>query len=301
MTHTLRAAAWRRLRRNRLAVVGLVIIVIFMIVGSVEEIAYVAGLGSGEPGSGYLTPYDPNRVDFGLSPTGLGSSPSLRHPFGTDNLGRDILSRVLIATRVSLVVGVVAVGISLAIGLLLGPLAGYYGGWLGSAIMRTADIFFAFPYILFVLLFMTVIGPGLINVFVAIGILGWATCARINRASVLSAKTAEYVEAARALGASDARIIYRHILPNTMAPIYVAAAMGIGGAIVTEAALSFLGIGIRAPDASWGMMIDDYLTYFWAGGWWMMLFPSIALVATVFGFISFGNGLRDATDPKLRE
>ena len=295
------ADTWRRLKRNHLAVVGMGIIIVFLAVGMTEAIANVVGVNTGDPGTGYLAPYDPNAVNYALSPKGLGSPPSWSHPFGADYLGRDIFSRTLVATRISMLVGVIAVAIALVIGLILGPISGYYGGRVDAVIMRTADIFFAFPYILFVLLFMTVVGPGLWNVFIAIGILGWATYARLNRGSVLSVKTMEYVEAARAQGASDLRIIFRHVLPNTMAPIYVAIAMGIGGAIVTEAALSFLGIGLQPPDASWGKMIADYLSYFWAGSWWMLTFPSIFLVVTVFGFISFGNGLRDATDPKLKE
>ncbi|MEZ5125633.1 MAG: ABC transporter permease [Thermoleophilia bacterium] len=292
---------WRRLKRNHLAVVGLGIIIVFLTLGMAQEIAYLVGVGSGEPGAGYLAPFDPNATNYDLTPKGLGSPPSASHPFGTDYLGRDILSRCLVATRISMLVGVIAVAIALAIGLILGPVSGYYGGRVDAVIMRLADIFFAFPYILFVLLIMTVLGPGLWNVFIAIGILGWASYARLNRGSVLSVKAMEYVEAARAQGATDLRIIFRHVLPNTMAPIYVAIAMGIGGAIVTEAALSFLGIGIQPPDASWGKMISDYLTYLGAGSWWMVLFPSLFLTITVFGFISFGNGLRDATDPKLKE
>jgi len=288
------ADTWRRLKRNHLAVVGLCIIAVFLAVGMAEEIASLTP-------KGYLAPYDPNAVNYALSPKGLGSPPSWSHPFGTDYLGRDVFSRTLVATRISMLVGVIAVSIALLIGLILGPISGYYGGAVDSVIMRTADVFFAFPYILFVLLIMTVLGPGLWNVFFAIGILGWATYARLNRGSVLSVKAMEYVEAARAQGASDLRIIFRHVLPNTMAPVYVAIAMGIGGAIVTEAALSFLGIGIQAPDASWGKMISDYLSYLGAGSWWMLTFPSVFLVVTVFGFISFGNGLRDATDPKLKE
>jgi len=193
------------------------------------------------------------------------------------------------------------VSIALAIGLTLGPVSGYYGGWVDSVIMRLADIFFAYPYILFVLLIMTVLGPGFVNVFLAIGILGWASFARLNRGSVLSVKSTEFVEAARAQGASDLRVIFRHVLPNTMAPIYVATAMAVGGAIVTEAALSFLGIGIQPPNASWGSMIADNESALFNGTWWMLFFPCVALVITVFGFISFGNGLRDATDPKLKE
>lgn len=167
--------------------------------------------------------------------------------------------------------------------------------------MRAADVFFAFPFILFVLLLLTVLPPGFGSVFIAIGILSWATYARLIRGSVLSVKAMEYIEAARAQGASDLRIIYRHVVPNTMAPIYVAIAMGIGGAITTEAALAFLGLGVQPPEASWGRMIADNLTYLAAGSWWMLTFPSFFLVVTVFGFISFGNGLRDATDPKLKE
>jgi ABC-type dipeptide/oligopeptide/nickel transport system permease subunit len=288
------ADTWRRLKRNHLAVVGLCIVVVFLAIGMTEEI------GNFTP-KGYLAPYDPNATNYEISPRGLGSPPSWSHPFGADYLGRDVFSRTLVATRISMLVGVIAVAIALIIGLILGPISGYYGGWVDSVIMRTADVFFAFPYILFVLLIMTVLGPGLWNVFMAIGILSWATYARLNRGSVLSVKAMEYVEAARAQGASDLRIIFRHVLPNTMAPVYVAIAMGIGGAIVTEAALSFLGIGIQPPNASWGKMISDYLSYLAAGSWWMLTFPSVFLTVTVFGFISFGNGLRDATDPKLKE
>lgn len=284
---------WRRLRRNRLAVVGMVIIAVFLVIGTAEEVAALAGT--------YLAPYDPNQVDYALSPEGLGMPPSPAHPFGTDYLGRDVFSRVLVATRISMLVGVIAVAIGLAIGLVLGPISGYYGGLVDSIIMRTADIFFAFPFILFVLLLLTVLPPGFGSIFLAIGILSWATYARLNRGSVLSVKAMEFVEAARAQGARDLRIIFRHVLPNTMAPVYVAVAMGIGGAISTEAALAFLGLGIQPPDASWGKMISDNLTYLAAGSWWMLAFPSLALVITVFGFISFGNGLRDATDPKLKE
>jgi peptide/nickel transport system permease protein len=287
------ADTWRRLRRNKLALVGLGIIIIFMLVGLSQIIANF--------GHFQLTPYDPNGVNYSLSPKGIGSPPSWHHLFGTDYLGRDILSRTIVASRISMLVGVIAVAIALIIGLALGPVAGYYGGFVDTVIMRMADIFFAFPYILFVLLLLTVLGPGFVNVFIAIGLLSWASYARINRGSVLSVKAQEFIEAARAQGASDLRIIFRHVLPNTMAPVYVAIAMGVGGAIVTEAGLSFLGIGIQPPDASWGSMISSYLSYFPAGSWWMLAFPSVALVVTVFGFISFGNGLRDATDPKLKE
>ena len=184
------ADTWRRLRRNKLAVAGLCIITVFMAVGLTQEVASIAGT--------YLAPHDPNAVNYELSPDGYGSPPSWSHPFGTDYLGRDIFSRTLVATRISLLVGVIAVSIALAIGLTLGPVAGYYGRWVDSVIMRLADIFFAYPYILFVLLLLTVLGPGFVNVFIAIGLLSWAQYARINRGSVLSVKAMEYIEAARA-------------------------------------------------------------------------------------------------------
>jgi peptide/nickel transport system permease protein/oligopeptide transport system permease protein len=302
------ADTWRRLRRNKLALVGLGIIIVFLIVGATETVFYQAhwhvrasaeAVQSGAPG--YLAPYDPNEVDYALSPQGIGSPPSWKHPFGTDFLGRDIFSRTLIATRIAMLVGIIAVAIALTLGLLLGPVSGYFGGWVDSVIMRVADIFFAFPYILFVLLIMSVLGQGFQNIFIAIGVLGWATFARIVRGQILSVKSMEYVEAARAQGAGDLRIIFRHVLPNSMAPVYVAVAMAIGGAIATEAALSYLGIGVQPPNSSWGLMISESVTYLQSGNWWWLLFPSIALVTTVFGFISFGNGLRDATDPKLKE
>jgi peptide/nickel transport system permease protein/oligopeptide transport system permease protein len=289
---TLWADTWRRLKRNKLALVGLGIMAVFCAVGLVEIFFWVTGIHGG-----YLAPYNPNAVDYSVA----NAAPSLHHIFGTDYIGRDVFSRVLVASRISLLVGVIAVSIALAIGLSLGPLSGYYGGAIDAIIMRVADIFFAFPYILFVLLLVVVLGPSFRNVFVAIGILSWASYARIVRGTILSVKTQEYVEAARAAGASDLRVIFGHVLPNSMAPIYVSIAMGVGGAIVTEAALSFLGLGVQPPNASWGNMIAEYLNYLQAGQWWMELFPCLALVITVFGFISFGNGLRDATDPKLKE
>ena len=272
--------AWRRLRRNKLAMLGLAIVIILIL------IALLAPL---------IAPYDPIariKKDSSLPP-------SKAYFFGTDLLGRDIFSRVIYGSRISIEVGIVAVGISVVIGLFFGALSGYFGGVSDAVIMRIADIFFAFPYILGAIAIMTVLGPGIVNIFIAIGILGWASFARIFRSSILSIKNKEYIEAARALGASNYRIITKHIFPNSMAPIIVYATMNVGVAIIVEAALSFLGLGVQPPTPSWGKMLAESLDYIDIAPW-MMLFPGLAIVITVLGFVLLGDGLRDAFDPKLK-
>jgi ABC-type dipeptide/oligopeptide/nickel transport system permease subunit len=272
--------AWRRLRRNKLAMLGLSIVIILIL------IAIFAPL---------IAPYDPIarvKADSSLSP-------GKEYFFGTDLLGRDIFSRVIYGSRISIEVGIVAVGISVIIGLFFGALSGYFGGVSDTVIMRMADIFFAFPYILGAIVIMTVLGPGIVNIFIAIGILGWASFARIFRGSILSVKNKEYIEAARALGASNYRIITKHIFPNSMAPIIVFATMNVGVAIIVEAALSFLGLGVQPPTPSWGKMLAESLDYIDIAPW-MMLFPGLAIVITVLGFVLLGDGLRDAFDPKLK-
>jgi ABC-type dipeptide/oligopeptide/nickel transport system permease subunit len=272
--------AWRRLRRNKLAMLGLSIVIILIL------IAIFAPL---------IAPYDPIariKADSSLSP-------DKAYFFGTDLLGRDIFSRVIYGSRISIEVGIVAVGISVVIGLFFGALSGYFGGISDIVIMRMADIFFAFPYILGAIVIMTVLGPGIVNIFIAIGILGWASFARIFRGSILSVKNKEYIEAARALGASNYRIITKHIFPNSMAPIIVFATMNVGVAIIVEAALSFLGLGVQPPTPSWGKMLAESLDYIDIAPW-MMLFPGLAIVITVLGFVLLGDGLRDAFDPKLK-
>jgi len=272
--------AWRRLRRNKLAMLGLAIVIILIL------IALLAPL---------IAPYDPIariKKDYSLPP-------SKAYFFGTDLLGRDIFSRVIYGSRISIEVGIVAVGISVVIGLFFGALSGYFGGVSDAVIMRIADIFFAFPYILGAIAIMTVLGPGIVNIFIAIGILGWASFARIFRSSILSIKNKEYIEAARALGANNYRIITKHIFPNSMAPIIVYATMNVGVAIIVEAALSFLGLGVQPPTPSWGKMLAESLDYIDIAPW-MMLFPGLAIVITVLGFVLLGDGLRDAFDPKLK-
>ncbi|MDZ7837305.1 MAG: ABC transporter permease [Actinomycetota bacterium] len=208
-------------------------------------------------------------------------------------------SRVVYGSRISIQVGVVAVGISLIIGLILGAIAGYFGSFSDTLIMRIADIFFAFPYVLGAIAIMTILGPGLINIFIAIGILGWASFARLFRGSILAIKNKEYIEAARALGASNFRIITRHIFPNAFAPMIVYGTMNVGTAIIVEAALSFLGLGVQPPTPAWGYMLSESLKYINIAPW-MMFFPGLAIVITVLGFVLLGDGLRDAFDPKMK-
>ena len=272
--------AWKRLRKNKLAMLGLSIVILIIL------IAIFAPL---------ISPYNPIlriKEDSSLSP-------SMNHLFGTDLLGRDIFSRVIYGSRISIEVGVIAVGISVIIGLFFGALSGYFGGISDALIMRVADIFFAFPYILGAIAIMTILGPGIVNIFIAIGILGWASIARIFRSSILIIKNKEYIEAARAMGAGSSRIIMRHIFPNSFAPIIVYATMNVGTAIIVEAALSFLGIGVQPPTPAWGKMLAESLSYIDTAPW-MMFFPGLAILITVLGFVLLGDGLRDAFDPKLR-
>ncbi|MBA7611688.1 Glutathione transport system permease protein GsiD [subsurface metagenome] len=272
--------AWKRLRKNKLAMLGLGIVIVLILIAIFAS---------------FIAPYNP--IERLKEESSL--SPSRIHLFGTDLLGRDIFSRVIYGSRISIVVGVVAVGISVVIGLFLGALSGYFGNIPDAFIMRIADIFFAFPYILGAIAIMTVLGPGIVNIFIAIGILGWASFARILRGSILSIKNKEYIEAAKALGASNYRIITKHIFPNAFAPIIVYATMNIGTAIIVEAALSFLGLGVQPPTPAWGKMLSESLNYIDIAPW-MMLFPGLAIVITVLGFVLLGDGLRDAFDPRLR-
>src|SRR4030066_1871502 len=272
--------AWKRLRKNKLAMLGLSIVILLIL------IAIFAPL---------ISPYDPiSRIKEDSS-----RGPSINQLFGTDLLGRDIFSRVIYGSRISIEVGIIAVGISVILGLTMGALSGYFGNVPDVVIMRIADIFFAFPYILGAIAIMTVLGPGVINIFIAIGILGWASFARIFRGSILTIKNKEYIEAARALGASNFRFITKHIFPNAFAPIIVYATMNVGTAIIVEAALSFLGIGVQPPTPAWGKMLAESLDYIDIAPW-MMVFPGLAIVITVLGFVLLGDGLRDAFDPKLK-
>jgi len=272
---------WREIRRSKMAVVGLIITSILVLV------ALFAPL---------LAPSDPRKTDL----EAITRPPSSEHPLGTDDMGRDIASRIIYGSRISLSVGIVAEAISLAIGLTIGALAGYYGGRLDNLLMRFTDIIFAFPTALFAIAVSAVFERRTIGtLFLILGLIGWAGVARIVRGTVLSVKEREFAEAARALGAGDARIIIRHILPNSLAPVIVASSIGVAGNILTEAWLSFLGLGLEASVPSWGIMIRDGQQFITAKPW-ICFFPGLAIIITVLGFNLLGDGLRDILDPRLR-
>jgi peptide/nickel transport system permease protein len=274
------ARAWRQLRRNRAALAGLII------VGALVLVAIFAPL---------LAPYNPYAValDERLQPPGAG------HLLGTDELGRDVLSRLLYGARVSLWVGLVTVLLAGLIGVSGGLAAGYLGGYWDVVVMRLVDVFLAFPVIILAIAIVAVRGPGLTNVLLALALVYWTTYARVARGVVLALREEEYTWAARALGASAPRIMLRHLLPNAVAPLVVLASLGMGTAILAEAALSFLGLGIQPPEASWGSMLNAGMQFLRDAGF-LSTFPGLAIFVTVLGFNLLGDGLRDALDPRLR-
>lgn len=265
---------------NRLAVFGLVVLGLLVV-------AAVAGRT--------LAPHDPTAVQI---PDRL-QPPGLPHLFGTDELGRDILSRVLAGARVSLLVGFIAVGVSLAAGVPIGLVAGFYGGRLDDALMRFMDMVFAFPAILLAIAILAILGPGVVNAMIAIGIVYTPIFARITRGSVLSVREEVYVRAARSVGAGDLRLLRLHILPNVLAPIIVQTSLSLAFAILSEAALSFLGLGAQPPAISWGRMLADGRGFI-QQAWWMALFPGLAIFVTVLAFNLVGDAMRDALDPRQK-
>ncbi len=272
---------WVRLKRNKLAMVGLFLVVALILIAIFAD---------------FIAPYAPDKNSLKESLL----SPSLQHLMGTDVLGRDVFSRVVYGSRASLVIGVVATSISLVIGVTLGAIAGFFGGWVDALIMRITDIFFAFPFLVFAIAVVTFLGPGFINVFIALGLIGWTSFARLVRGQVLAIKANDYVEAAHAIGAPNRRIIWKHVLPNTVAPIIVYTTMNIGNAILSEAGLSFLGIGVQPPNPSWGLMLSEAKNYIWNAPW-NVVWPGIAIFITVLGYNLLGDGLRDALDPRLKQ
>jgi peptide/nickel transport system permease protein len=290
-SRTLWGDAWRRLRRNKLALIALVWLLAVIIAAVTSDLWVPRLLG------------DPATIDSTTAAATRLLGPSATHPLGTDDLGRDILGRLIIGARASLTVGVSAVSISVVIGLLLGALSGFYGGLTEAVIMRVTDVFLAFPYILFCVLILAMLpdnARGIGPVILSIGLLGWPSFARLFRSSVLSVKQNDYVDAGRAVGASDSRLMFRHIMPNAIAPIIVYATMSIGGTILTEAALSFLGLGVQPPQISWGRMISDGRSYLISNPG-LVFWPGLAIILTVLAFTLLGDGLRDALDVKMKD
>jgi len=271
---------WRYFKKNRLAVGGGVLIVVIFLTAAFAS---------------FLAPYDPGKTEISSKL----AAPSPRHLLGTDQLGRDVFSRMLYGSRVSLSVGFVAVAISICIGILVGAAAGYYGGWLDAVLMRFVDIMLCFPSFILILTVVALLGPSLFKVMVVIGITSWMGTSRFVRAEFLSLRERDFTQAARALGVKDHRIIFRHILPNALAPVFVTATLDVATAILVEAALSFLGFGVQPPAPSWGNILTEGRTYIF-DAWWLTVFPGFAILVTVLSFNFLGEGLRDALDPRLR-
>lgn len=272
--------AFYRLRRHRIGLFGMIIVTLLIVVA-------LAGA--------YLAPYDPNAMDF----SARFAAPSLAHPMGTDDFGRDILSRIMVGARVSLLVGIIAVGIAGTVGSLLGMIAGYAGRAVDETIMRIMDILFAFPAMLLAIAILAALGRGEVNAMVAIGIVYIPIFARIARGAVLSVRKQEYVEAARAIGARDRSIIARHIFPNSLSPLIVEVSLSLAFAILAEAALSFFGLGTQPPAPSWGRMLSEGRGYI-NQSIWVSIFPGLAIMISVIGFNFLGDGLRDVLDPRLK-
>ena len=241
-----------------------------------------------------IAKYDPAFINIQSALLG----PSLEHPLGTDSLGRDLFSRMIYASRIALLIGFIAMGLALGVGVIFGSLAGYFGGKTDSIIMRFADIMLCFPRFFLILAVIAVVGPNIFNVMVIIGLTGWMGMARLIRAEILSLKTRDYVSASRALGASHFFIITKHLIPNGIGPVLVSFVFGVAGAILTEAALSFLGLGVQPPNPSWGNILMEGKAVLGVG-WWVIIFPGLAILITVLAFNLLGEGLRDALNPRV--
>ena len=271
---------WKRLRHNRMALVGGSIVLVMFLMAAAASFSSA----------------DPAAIDISQSLL----PPSMAHPFGTDDLGREVFVRMLYGARISLLVGFVAVGISTLIGIVLGALAGYYGSWVDALVMRFVDIMLCFPTFFLILAVIAFLDPSIWNIMIVIGLTSWMGVARLIRAEFLSLRQRDFVLAAQALGASDLRLIFRHILPNALSPVLVSATLGVAGAILTESALSFLGIGVQPPTPSWGnMLIVGKQTL--GSAWWLSVIPGLAILITVLGYNLLGEGVRDALDPRLKE
>ncbi len=271
---------FRHLLRHRIGMIGLVFVLILILVAIIGPT---------------LAPHKPDAMNFEARFSG----PTLQNPLGTDDFGRDTLTRIIYGARVSLLVGVIAVGIAATVGSGLGLIAGYAGRLLDEIIMRAMDVIFAFPAILLAIAVLAALGKGIENAMIAIGIVYIPIFARIARSAVLTIREEEFIEAARSCGATDARILLKHILPNAMAPLIVETTLSLAFAILAEAALSFFGLSVQPPDPSWGRMLSEGRGFFRQAPW-MAIFPGLAIMFTVMGFNFLGDGLRDAMDPNLR-
>ena len=246
--------------------------------------------------SPWLTPFDPNTQDISIRKT----APFVTsHILGTDDFGRDLLTRIIYGSRISLAIGTISVGISLTFGIIIGLISGYYGGWADGIMMRFMDIMLAIPYILLTIVIVAILGPSLTNAMIAIGISQIPQYARVVRASVLAEKENDYITAERSLGASNFELMFKSILPNCIAPIFVQSTLGVGNAILSSAALSFLGLGAQPPTSEWGLMIASSREFI-TSAWWIVTFPGIAILLTVLGFNLLADGLRDVLDPRMR-
>ncbi len=258
---------------NKLTVFGICIVGFFIIIAIFAPI---------------LAPYNPGQIDI----ENILTAPTSSHIFGTDSLGRDLFSRMVYGARISLMVGFIAVGIASLIGIALGAIAGYYGKWVDAIIMRFIDIMLCFPTFFLILAVIALLEPSIINIMIIIGATSWMGMARLMRAEILSLKERDFIYAEKAIGASDLRIIIRHLIPNAMAPVLVSITLGIAGAILVESSLSFLGIGVQPPTPSWGNILSEGKAVMGAG-WWMMLFPGMAIFITVLGYNLLGEGIRE--------
>ena len=272
---------WRALRRNRLALAGGVVVVVLAVLALLAPV---------------ISPRDPNRLDVKR----ILDAPSKAHPLGTDQLGRDVLSRMLYGARVSLAVGFVSVGIAAAIGIVLGSLAGYHGGTTDAMVMRLVDLMLVFPRFFLLLAVLAFLRPSIWTIMTVIGLTGWMSVARLVRAEFLSLKEREFVLWSQSIGATAFRIIWRHILPNAIAPVLVAMTLGIPAAILTESGLSFLGLGVQPPHATWGNILNEGKDAIEIG-WWLSVYPGLAILVTVLSYNLLGEGIRDALDPRLRQ
>ncbi|MBS3987460.1 MAG: ABC transporter permease [Erysipelothrix sp.] len=272
---------WRRLRKNKAAVVGLIILVILVIVAIFADV---------------IAPFDYTTQNLNA----VLQKPNSTHWFGTDNFGRDIFSRVVYGSRISLRIGFIAVGIALIVGGSMGAIAGYFGGWFDTIVMRLVDIMLAVPTILLAISIVSVLGPGITNLMIAVGVSNVPTYARVVRASVLSIKETQYIEAARAMGSRDMTIIFKHVIPNTLAPVIVQSTIGVAGAILSAAGLGFIGLGIQPPNPEWGSMLNAG-RHFIRDHPHLTTYPGLAIMVTILSLNLLGDGLRDVLDPKLQD